>query len=132
MTAAFLVLGLVQAVVTPIAEGWTGELFVVGSTLPMAWRRTRPVEAAVLASAFWLIPLDGFPILGFVVVILQFFAVGSRGEPTAAVLAVTVWASAAGAVGTLLGPEPPVAAVGGVIVVVAPVLAGRLVQHLRR
>ena len=35
-------------------------------------------------------------------------------------------------VGTLLGPEAPVAAIGGVLVVVAPVLAGRLVRHQRR
>jgi signal transduction histidine kinase len=132
LAAAFVVAGLAQAVAYPIADGWVGELFVLGSTLPLAWRRTHPLEAALVASAFWLIPLDGFPILGFVVVILQFFAVGSLGEPTRAVAAVTAWASATAVTGTLLGPEAPVAAVGAVLVVVAPVLAGRLVHHLRR
>ena len=48
--------------------------------LPLAWRRTRPVEAALISSAFWLIPLDGYPVTGFVAVILQFFALGSWGH----------------------------------------------------
>lgn len=34
-------------------------------------------------------------------------------------------------VGTLLGSEPPVAAIGGVLSVAGPVLAGQLVAHLR-
>ena len=58
LAAAFVVIGLVQAVAYPIADGWLGELFVLGTTLPLAWRRTRPIEAALVASAFWLIPLE--------------------------------------------------------------------------
>src|SRR6478609_9552366 len=95
LAVAFAVAGLVQVVAVPIADRGLGELFVLGTTLPLAWRRTRPVEAALVAVA-------------------------------------TVWAAAASVVGTLLGPEASVAAVGGVLVVVAPVLAGRLVRHLRR
>jgi signal transduction histidine kinase len=106
-------------------------LYVLGSMLPLAWRRTRPVEAALVSSAFWLIPLDGYPVLGFVVVILQFFALGSWGTPRPAVVLVTLWSAATSVVGTLLGPEDPIAAVGGVLVVVAPVLAGRIVRHQR-
>jgi signal transduction histidine kinase len=131
LTAAFLVVGLAQAVAFPMADGVIGELFVLGSTLPLAWRRTRPLEAAAVASAFWLVPVDAFPVLGFVVIILQFFAVGTHGEPTAGVAGVTAWASGIAVVGTMLGPEDPIAAIGGVLVVVAPVLAGRLVRHLR-
>jgi signal transduction histidine kinase len=131
LAVVLLAVGLVQAIAFPIADGLIGELFVLGSTLPLAWRRTRPLEAALVSSAFWLIPLEGFPILGFVVVILQFFAVGAHGEPTRAVTGVTAWASATAVVGTLLGPEEPIAAIGGVLVVIAPVLAGRLVRHLR-
>jgi signal transduction histidine kinase len=131
LAVAFVVAGLVQVVAFPIAEHGLGALFVLGTTLPLAWRRTRPVEAALVASAFWLIPLDGFPVLGFVVVILQFFALGDDGEPGLAVALTTAWASATSVVGTLLGPEAPVAAIGAVLLVVAPVLAGRLVRHLR-
>ena len=104
---------------------------MVGSTLPLAWRRTYPVESALVSSAFWLIPLQGYPVLGFVVVVLQFFSLGARGEPRLAVVLATAWAGLASVIGTLLGPELPVAAVGGVLVVAAPVLSGRLVRHLR-
>jgi signal transduction histidine kinase len=130
LAAVFTVAGLVQAVFFPLADGVLGEVFVLGSTLPLAWRRTRPIEAALVSTAFWLIPLDSFPVLGFVVIILQFFAVGAHSESVRAVAAVTVWASLVAVVATLLGPEDPVAAIGGVLVVVAPVLAGRLVHHL--
>jgi signal transduction histidine kinase len=131
LAAAFVVVGLVQTIAFPIAGPGVGQIFVLGTTLPLAWRRTRPVEATLVASAFFLIPLDGFPVLGFVVVILQFFALGTHGVPTAAVVATTAWASVTSVVGTLLGPEAPVAAIGGLLVVIAPVLAGRLVRHLR-
>jgi signal transduction histidine kinase len=132
LAGIFTVVGLVQAVVAPIAGSVLGEVFVLGSTLPLAWRRTYPVEASLVAAAFWLVPLDGFPLLGFVVVILQFFALGHRGDPTRAVATVTVVACVASVVGTLLGPEPPVTAITGLLVVVAPVLAGRVLRREQR
>ncbi|MFT3874107.1 MAG: histidine kinase [Nocardioides sp.] len=132
LAVAFLVVGLIQVEVFPIAAVGRGELFAVLSTLPLAWRRTFPIQSSLVASASWLIPLDGFPVLGLVVVILQFLALGMHGRPLRAVVAVTAWASALSVVGTLLGPEAPVAAIGGVLAVVAPVLAGLAVRHERR
>ncbi|MEU0563559.1 histidine kinase [Dactylosporangium sp. NPDC006015] len=132
LTAVLTVAGLVQALVLPFAAPGVGELFVVGSTLPLAWRRRHPVEAAAVSSAFWLITMDGFPLLGFVTVLLQFYALGAYGAPRAAVWAVSVWACVTGVVGTLLGPEVPTAAIGSVLVVVAPVLAGRIVRRQRQ
>src|SRR4051794_5436239 len=131
LALGFVAVSLVQVVWRPIAAPGPGVIYIVGSMLPLAWRRTRPVEAALVSSAFWLIPLDGYPVLGFVVVILQFFGLGSWGEPRKAVVLVTGWAVATSVVGTLLGPEAPIAAVGGALAVVAPVLAGRLVRHQR-
>ena len=105
-----------------------GELFVLGTTLPLAWRRTRPVESALVASAFWLVPLDGYPVLGFVVVILQFFALGSHGEPRRAVAAVDrVGVGRRPWSGRCSGPRRRWPRSARVLVVVAPVLAGRLV-----
>src|SRR6478752_2468816 len=124
--------GLAQVTVSPIADGVVGQLYVLATTLPLAWRRTRPVSSTVVSTLAWFVPLDGFPLLGFVVVVLQFFALGSRGRPLPAVVATTAWAVLATTVGTLVGPEAPVAAIGAAIAVVAPVLAGRLVAHLAR
>jgi signal transduction histidine kinase len=132
LALAFVLVGLAQVIVWPIADGVIGELFVLGTTLPLAWRRTRPIESTLVMAGFFLIPTDGFAVLGFVVVILQLFALGTHGEPTRVVAAVTAFACGTSVVGTLLGPEPPVAAIGGVLVVVAPLLAGRLVRHLQR
>lgn len=131
LALGFIAAGLVQGlVVEPIADPGVGELYVVGTTLPLAWRRTRPVEAALVSASFWLIPLEGFPYLGFVVVILQFFGLGSHGSPRLAIALTMAFASATAVIGTLLGPEAPVAAIGAVLVVIAPALAGRLVRHL--
>ena len=132
LAAGFVLAGLVQVLVLPIASRGVGELYVVGSMLPLAWRRTFPVESALVAAAFWLVPLDGYPVLGFVAVCLQFFALGHRGPSTRSVTATAGLASVLSVVGTLLGPEAPVAAIGAVLVVVAPVLAGRLVRHQQR
>ncbi|MBO9521144.1 MAG: hypothetical protein J7518_06355 [Nocardioidaceae bacterium] len=131
LAVVFVVAALVQNAIWPIAGHGLAELYVLGATLPLAWRRTLPVEAALVSASFQLIPLDGYPVLGFVVVILQFFALGADGEPRTAVALVSAWAAATAVVGTLLGPEAPVAAIGAVLVVLAPVLAGRVVRHLR-
>ncbi len=131
LAAVFAVAGLVQVTVWPIAGGVVGQLFVLGTTLPLAWRRTRPVPATLLSTLPWFVPTDGFPVLGLVVMVLQFFALGSWGRPRWEVAATSAWAAVATVVGTLLGPEQPVAAIGGAIAVVGPVLAGQLVAHLR-
>jgi signal transduction histidine kinase len=130
LAVALTVVGLLQVVVAPIAHRGVGEVYVVASTLPLAWRRTRPVEAALVASAAWLIPLEGYAILGYPVVLLQFYGLGRYGAPRTAVVLTAGWAVAAGVVGTLLGPEARFAVISAVLVVVAPVLAGRLARHL--
>ncbi|MFC4782931.1 sensor histidine kinase [Nocardioides sp. MAHUQ-72] len=131
VAAVLVALGLVQVTLWPIADSVVGQLYVVGTTAPLAWRRTHPVPSAVVSTLPWFVPTEGFPLLGFVAVVLQFFALGSWGRPGRAVVAATLWAAFATAVGTLVGPEAPVAAIGAVIAVAAPVLAGRLVAHLR-
>ncbi len=131
LAIGFVAAGLLQTAFLPIGPLPLATLFVIGSSLPLAWRRTYPVAAALASATFWVIPLQGFPILGFVGVILQFFALGQRGEPDRAVVGTALYASVTGAVGTLLGPEPPAAVVGAVIVVVAPTVAGRIVRRLR-
>lgn len=129
LTAVLLTAGLVQAVLRPFTEPAVGVVYVVGTTLPLAWRRSRPVEVAALTSAFWVIPLDGFPVLGLVTAVLVFYALGAWGRPPLAVAAAAALASVTAVVGTLLGPEEPVAVIGALLVVVPPLLAGLLVAR---
>lgn len=130
LAVVFAVVGLVQVTVWPIADGVVGQVYVLGSALPLAFRRTHPIGSALVSTAFWFIPTDGYPVLGFIAVVLQFFALGSRGRPRSAVAIAAAWAVVATVVGTLLGPEQPYAAIGAALAVVAPVLAGQLVAHL--
>lgn len=132
LAVAFTVAGLLQTALLPLAAPALAVLYVVGSTLPVAWRRTFPVESSLVMAAFWLIPLEGYPVLGFVVVILQFYALGNRGEPDRAVVGATLVAALLSVAGTLLGPEAPVAAIGAGLVVLAPAVAGRAVRHQQR
>lgn len=131
VAVVFTVVGLVQVTVWPIADGLVGQVYVLGTTLPLAWRRTHPLVAALASTVLWFLPTDGFPILGFVSVVLQFYGLGGWGRPRWAVAAVAAWAVTATVGGTLLGPEAPVAAIGAAIAVAGPVLAGQLVAHLR-
>ncbi len=130
LATGFVAAGLLQTLIWPIAGPAVAVLYVVGSTLPLGWRRTFALEAALVSTVFWLLPLDGFPVLGFVVVLLQFFSVGASARATRPIVLVTAWAALATTIGTLRGPEPPVAAIGGVLAVVASVLVGRVVHHL--
>jgi signal transduction histidine kinase len=132
LAVVFTVAGLLQTALLPLADPALAVLYVVGSTLPVAWRRTFPVESSLVMAAFWLIPLEGYPVLGFVVVILQFYALGNRGRPDRAVVGAAVVAALLSVAGTLLGPEPPVAAIGAALVVLAPTVAGRAVRHQQR
>src|SRR5687768_7235541 len=80
----------------------------------------------------WLVPTTGFLFLGYVVAALMFFSVGAYVRRLDVVAAVSTWAATVGVVMTLLGPEPEPAAIGAVLVVVGPIVAGRLVAHQRR
>ena len=65
-----------------------------------------------MSSAFWLVPVQGYPVLGFVVAVLYFFALGAHGRPRWRWPSRPCGRPSTGVVGTLLGPEPPVAASG--------------------
>src|SRR4051794_9072879 len=53
LAAAFTVLGLVQVTVAPIADPVVGQLFVLVTTAPLAWRRTRPAGSALVSTLPW-------------------------------------------------------------------------------
>jgi signal transduction histidine kinase len=132
LAIGFVVVGLAQVVAFPIGARGVGEVFVLGTTLPLAWRRTYAVEAAVASSIFWLIPTEGFPVLGFVVAVLIFYGLGAHGVGDRAVVIASAWGIGTGVVGTLRGPEPAVAAIGSALVVLFPVVAGRIVALQQR
>jgi signal transduction histidine kinase len=132
VAAVVLVLSLAQIAVAPISTPLLSVVIALGFALPLAWRRVHPIAGALAMTAVWLIPTTGFLFLGYVVAALMFFSVGAYVRRLDVVVAVSTWAAAVGVVMTLLGPEPEPAAIGAVLVVAGPAVAGRLVAHQRR
>ena len=132
LAAVFLGLSLGQVVIAPLTTPALSVLIAVGSTVPLAWRRVYPVAAALVMTSVWLIPTTGFLFLGYVIAAVMFFSVGAYSRRTWVVVAVSMVSATVGVVMTLLGPEPEPAAIGAVLVVVGPVVAGRLVARQRR
>jgi signal transduction histidine kinase len=132
VAAVVLALSLAQIAVQPITTPLLSVVIALGIALPLAWRRVHPVGAALVMTAAWLIPTTGFLFLGYVAAALVFFAVGTSVRSPWVTGAVSTSAATVGVVMTLLGPEPEPAAIGAVLVVAGPVVAGRLVAHQRR
>ncbi|WP_344617840.1 sensor histidine kinase [Dactylosporangium salmoneum] len=126
------VVALAQVLVfLPIAPAPIGVLVAVGSTAPIAWRRIHPVVAALVGSAVWLIPTDGFLLVGYPAALLLFYAVtahvNDRHLAAATVLIGTIFGIVASAEQRVVVGEY----VGAVLVVLAPAGVGVLVRRQR-
>jgi hypothetical protein len=83
LAVAFCALSLVQVLEDPIAGPVTSALVAVVSTVPLAFRSVRPVVAAVVGTAIWLVPTpQGYLLLGYVAAALLWPAArrGRRGD----------------------------------------------------
>ena len=122
----FLVPCLAQVLLVPIAPRPVGVLVALLSVVPLAWRRTAPATAAVVGSAAFMIPThDGYLVLGYVVAVILFFSVGAYVEKLRDVLLVTAWGVATSAE-TILWTHDAVGVLGSLLVVLGPVVAGRI------
>jgi signal transduction histidine kinase len=115
----------------PIATWPVGLLIALGSTLPIAFARTRPVEAAGVTCAAWMIPADGYVYVGYAAAFLLFYLVAAH-EPDARRLLVAV---ALGCVATVVGSVQQHAHLGEYFgafsAVIGPAVAGRVIRHVR-
>lgn len=132
LTALLLVPSLAQVLLDPIAPRPAGVLVAFGSVLPVAWRRTYPAGAAFVGTAFWLVPTDGYLILGFVVAAVLFYSVGAHEPSNSFAGAVTAWGATVGLYSILSSGQPPYTAFVLLVVVVAPVVVGRIVREWER
>jgi signal transduction histidine kinase len=127
------VIALAQVLVfLPIAPRPVGALVAIGSTAPIAWRRRYPVVAALVGSAVWLIPTDGFLLVGYIAALLLFYAVTAYVEDrflaAATILIVTIFGIAGSAEQRVGVGEY----VGAVLAVLAPAAVGVLVRRQRQ
>ena len=130
LMTVLLALSLVQVLwLQPLGSLPVSLLVTVVAVAPVAWRRARPALAAVVGTAAWLVPTEAFLFVGFVVAILLFFALGRWAADWRLVALVCAWGVAVGTVGTLRGPEEPVAGLLSTwLAVLAPAVVGRVMR----
>ena len=106
-------------------------LIALGVTLPIALRRSRPLLAAFLGTLPWLIPTDGYVVVGYVAIFVLIYSVAAYVASALRVGLIAAYIIALGLVGAWRDDEKTGEYVGAVTAVVLPVLAGRLVRHHR-
>ena len=123
---------LVQVLfVVPIAPRPIGALIALGSTLPIAWRRSHPVAAALAGIAPWLIPADGFIFVGYLAAFWLFYGVTAYVDDLHVAAAVVLVGVAVSVIGTAIQHEQVGEYAGSVLGVVAPAGVGLLVRRQR-
>ncbi|MET7401805.1 sensor histidine kinase [Dactylosporangium sp. NPDC005572] len=115
----------------PIAPPLVGVLVAAGSTVPIAWRRSRPVAAALAGSAVWLVPTDGFVLVGYVAAFLLFSSVTAQVPDPQVAAAVVLIGTVCSVIGTAEQPAHVGDFVGAVVGVTAPAAVGVLVRRQR-
>jgi signal transduction histidine kinase len=131
LAAALAVPSLAQVLIVPIAPRAVGVIVALGSTVPIAWRRTNPVAAALVGTAVWLIPTDGYVYLGYVAAFVLFYSLAAHLPDVRRVAAVTAVGVVVTVVATALRSEVVGELFGAISAVVAPAVAGRVVRRLR-
>lgn len=132
VAAVLAVVALLQVLVfLPIAPKPIGALVALGSTVPLAWRRTHPVAAAVAGSLVWLVPTDGYVLVGYLAAFFLYYSVGAFVGDRRVAAAVTAFGVAVSLAGTALSTGGIGEYVGAILAVVAPVGVGILVRDHR-
>src|SRR5690349_840979 len=89
VAALLAAVSLVQVlVVAPIGPRRVGAFVALGSTVPIAFRHTHPVRAALAGSAIWLVPTDGYVVVGYVAAFLLFYSLAVEVDDARVVAAV--------------------------------------------
>ncbi|GGM48365.1 sensor histidine kinase [Dactylosporangium sucinum] len=131
--AVLAAIALAQVLVfLPIAPPLAGALIALGSTAPIAWRRSQPVAAALVGSAVWLVPADGFVLVGYIAAFLLFFAVTAHVPDPHLAAAVVLIGTVFSIIGTAEQPAHAGDFVGAVVGVLAPAAVGVLARRQRR
>ena len=122
---------MAQQLAWPITDTWLAILIALGSTLPIAWRRTRPLLAALLGTLVWFIPTDGFVAVGYLAAFVLFYSAAAYAVSLPKVLALALYGVAVGIFEAWRADLGTGEYMGAITAVVLPTLAGRLVRHHR-
>jgi signal transduction histidine kinase len=131
------VIALAQVLVFwPIAPRLIGVVVALGSTLPICWRRSHPVAATLAGTAVWLIPTDGFILVGYIAAFLLYYGLTAYQDDLHVAAAVVIIGAAIGIATAAIQHLGIGEYLTGVLIVVAPagvgLLARRQQEHRRR
>jgi signal transduction histidine kinase len=124
-------LSVAQVLIWPIAWRPLGVAIALVSTLPIAWRVSHPAAAAVIGTVPWVVPTDGYVVVGFVAAFVLFYSLGAHVADLRRVAAITAWAVAVSVLGSWFNHEVAGEYMGAVTAVVLPTVAGRVVRRQR-
>src|SRR5207342_89572 len=131
LAGALATVALAQALVAPIASLPVGVVIALGTTVPVAWRRTRPIAAALIPSATGLIPSDGYVYVGYVVAFIVFYSVAAHVADRATVVAVVAAGVGLAVAGSAVHGAAFGEYFGALSAVAGPAVVGRFVRHQR-
>jgi len=131
VAAALAAASLVQVLAFPIAPRPVGVIVALLSTLPIAFRHTHPVRALVAGTVPWLIPTDGYLIVGYVAVFLLLYSFAVQVDDLRLVAIAPVVLFGVSVWPLLRNDEPIGEWLGTVLAVTVPVAVGRFVRRER-
>src|ERR671925_835815 len=88
VAAVLAAISVVQVLAFPIAPRALGVAIALVSTVPIAFRRSHPVAAAVVGIVPWGIETDGYLVVGYVAVLLLFYTLAVEVDDLRVVAAV--------------------------------------------
>src|SRR4051795_9255992 len=118
-------------VVYPIASAPVGVAVALGTTLPIAFRRSHPVAATVFASLVWLVPTDGYLFLGYVAAFVLYYSLAVYVPDVRVVIAVAGLGVALSVAAAAMHDDVTGEYFGALPAVVLPAVTGRVVRRLR-
>jgi signal transduction histidine kinase len=132
IAAGLAVASLLQVIVVyPIASAPVGVAVALGTTLPIAFRRSQPVAATVFASLVWLVPTDGYLFLGYVAAFVLYYSLAVYVPDVRVVIAVAGLGVALSVAAAAMHDDVTGEYFGALPAVVLPSVTGRVVRRLR-
>jgi signal transduction histidine kinase len=131
LALALAVPSVVQVLIWPIAPRPVGVLIALWTTLPIAWRRRRPLAAAFALTLPAFYPTDGYIVFGYVAYFIAFYSAAAYADDRAAVIAVVAFGLVASVAASWINREVPGEYFGALSAVALPAVAGGAVRHQR-
>ena len=131
VAAVLAVASVVQVLAMPIAPRAVGIVIALSATVPVAFRRSHPVAALIVGTAWWVYPTDGYLVVGYVAVFLLLYSFAVAVDDIRIVVAAPVILLGLSVSALLRSDEPIGEWLGSILAVSAPVAVGRFVRRER-